>query len=79
MEVRATQAKLKRLRLFDITPDARADDPSVPDTYIQLPEVEIMRVQTTVIVPVRIGLRVVIPPNGEERDLRGELGDDVLK
>ncbi|GEM_PF-2593782 len=79
MEVRATQAKLKRLRLFDITPDARADDPSVPDTYIQLPEVEIMRVQTTVFVPVRIGLRVVVPPNGEERDLRNELGDDVLK
>lgn len=79
MEVRATRAKVKRLRLFDITPDNRPDDPSVADTYIQLPQVEIQRAQTTVIVPTRIGLRVVIPPNGEERDLRDELGDDVLK
>lgn len=79
MEIRATQARVTRLRAFDITPDGDDLGPADKiDTYIQLPEVQVQRVQTTVIVPVRIGLRVVIPPNGEERDLRGELGDGVL-
>lgn len=77
MEVRATQAKVTKLRLFDITPDNRPDDPSVPDTYLQLPQVDLMRVQTTVIAPARIAIRVVMPPVGEEKDLQND--DDVLR
>ena len=70
LEMRPTLANLTELRLFDITPDARADDPSNPDTYLQLPKLELQRAQTTVRMPDKGSVLIAGLKNVLDRDMR---------
>lgn len=72
LEMRPTVANLVELRLFDITPDARADDPSNPDTYLQLPKLDLQRAQTTVRMPDKGSVLIAGLKNVLDRDLRVE-------
>jgi type II secretory pathway component GspD/PulD (secretin) len=69
LEMRPTVAKLTVLRLFDITPDATADSVATPDTYIQLPTIDLQRAQTTVRMPDRGHLILAGLKNSIDRDL----------
>jgi type II secretory pathway component GspD/PulD (secretin) len=69
LEMRPTVAKLRVLRLFDITPDAVADTVATPDTYIQLPTIDLQRAQTTVRMPDRGHLILAGLKNSIDRDL----------
>ena len=66
---RPTVATLRVLRLFDITPDATTDSVATPDTYIQLPTIDLQRAQTTVRMPDRGHLIVAGLKNTIDRDL----------
>ncbi|MBI2922529.1 MAG: hypothetical protein HYY18_15870 [Planctomycetes bacterium] len=69
LELRPTVATLRVLRLFDITPDATTDSVATPDTYIQLPTIDLQRAQTTVRMPDRGHLIVAGLKNTIDRDL----------
>ncbi|NUN47479.1 MAG: hypothetical protein HUU15_01450 [Candidatus Brocadiae bacterium] len=69
LEMRPTVARLRVLRLFDITPDATADSVATPDTYIQLPTIDLQRAQTTVRMPDRGHLILAGLKNSIDRDL----------
>lgn len=69
LEMRPTVAKLRVLRLFDITPDATADVITNPDQYIQLPTIDLQRAQTTVRMPDQGTLIIAGLKNSIDRDL----------
>lgn len=69
LEMRPTVAKLRILRLFDITPDATADVITNPDQYIQLPTIDLQRAQTTVRMPDQGHLILAGLKNSIDRDL----------
>ncbi|KAF0245465.1 MAG: hypothetical protein FD180_1584 [Planctomycetota bacterium] len=69
LEMRPTVAKLRVLRLFDITPDAVADIITNPDQYIQLPTIDLQRAQTTVRMPDQGSLILAGLKNSIDRDL----------
>ena len=69
LEMRPTVAKLRVLRLFDITPDATADIITNPDQYIQLPTIDLQRAQTTVRMPDQGTLILAGLKNSIDRDL----------
>ncbi|MCE9582701.1 MAG: hypothetical protein K8T20_09430 [Planctomycetes bacterium] len=69
LEMRPTVAKLRVLRLFDITPDTQADVVTNPDQYIQLPTIDLQRAQTTVRMPDQGTLLLAGLKNSIDRDL----------
>lgn len=69
LEMRPTVAKLRILRLFDITPDATQDVITNPDQYIQLPTIDLQRAQTTVRMPDQGTLLLAGLKNSIDRDL----------
>ncbi|MEK7467439.1 MAG: hypothetical protein AAB074_08500 [Planctomycetota bacterium] len=69
LEMRPTVARLRVLRLFDITPDATADIITNPDQYIQLPTIDLQRAQTTVRMPDQGTLILAGLKNSIDRDL----------
>lgn len=68
LEVRPTLARLRDLRLFDITPATTL----VADQFIQLPLLELQRAQTTVRMPDRGTLLLAGLKNVLDRELRSE-------
>ena len=72
LEMRPTVANLVELRLFDITPDNRPDTPTNPDTYLQLPKLDLQRAQTTVRMPDKGSVLIAGLKNVLDRDLRVE-------